>query len=136
MSRVTTVITSTIPISTTLYAAAVPNEKSRSCAKISIEIGRLACVYSTTLATKSPTAVIAERPADVLLDTSQLCADRAWIVKGYPSDEPQSFYGYLESRWFTAVNFEPPPLLCVAINTGHRRTTSGWNFVPKRVLTG
>jgi hypothetical protein len=28
----------------------------------------------------------------VLLDTSQLCADRARIVKGYPSNEPRGLW--------------------------------------------
>src|ERR1700682_210113 len=49
--RALTVMSSTSTMSSTLYAAPVPNESERTCARISTEIGRLPCVYSTTLAT-------------------------------------------------------------------------------------
>ena len=42
--RASSVIPRTSRMSSTLYAAAVPNAKARSCARISTEIGRLACV--------------------------------------------------------------------------------------------
>jgi hypothetical protein len=47
-----------MPMSRTLYAAAPPNDSALSSARISTEIGRLRCVYRTTLATNSPTPVI------------------------------------------------------------------------------
>ena len=42
--RAATVMSSTSRMSSTLYAAAVPNDRLRSCARISIEIGLFACV--------------------------------------------------------------------------------------------
>src|SRR5665213_1872181 len=55
--RAVSAMISTSPISNALYADAVPNAYDRSCARISIDIGRFPCVYSTILATNSPTAV-------------------------------------------------------------------------------